>query len=135
VGAAILAKREPVKKVCGEVSASCLVAGQVTATMQNVLEELLENSIRFRDNERPLRVQIEAAEKGGRLKIAYTDNGCGWDPRLNDKLFRPFERLDARGRFGLGLTIVKALLDVSGGSIEASTTPAGSTFTICTSLR
>jgi nitrogen-specific signal transduction histidine kinase len=52
-----------------------------------------------------------------------------------DKVFLPLARLHARGRFVCGLAIVKALMDAEGGSIEALSSPAGSTFVISTPTR
>jgi light-regulated signal transduction histidine kinase (bacteriophytochrome) len=100
------------------------------ACLQTVLEELLDNSITFPAPERPVRVLLHASSNEEQLKVSFTDNASGWDPNFADRAFLPLEKLDPRGGFGLGLAIARALVDRAGGTITATTDPAGSTFTI-----
>jgi signal transduction histidine kinase len=93
-----------------------------------VLEELLDNSIAFISAERPLAIHIDACIEGEIVRVTFADNACGWDPKVGDAVFEPLQRLDPRGGFGLGLAIARAVITNAGGSIVATTSPAGSTF-------
>jgi signal transduction histidine kinase len=69
---------------------------------------------------------------GNRFTIEITDNGCGMDEETKKKIFYPFftSRKDGKGT-GLGLYIVKSLVDEMTGQIEVQTEPGkGSTFRI-----
>jgi signal transduction histidine kinase len=72
-------------------------------------------------------------KKGGkRFTIEITDNGCGMDEETKKKIFFPFftSKKDGKGT-GLGLYIVKSLVDDMAGHIEVQSEPGnGSTFRI-----
>jgi len=54
--------------------------------------------------------------------IAIDDNGIGFDPKFNEQIFDPFERLHARDRdegTGLGLSICRRIIERHGGRITA----------------
>ena len=80
-------------------------------------------------------VKISASvRKGGQdiLSIEVRDNGCGMEPEVKRKLFRPFFTSHSAGDgTGLGLYITKNLIEGLGGNIEVESTPGlGSTFQI-----
>ena len=103
----------------------------VPSRLQIALQELVDNSLRFRAPERPPQIWLQCAADDGMLKLDFRDNGAGWDPAYTHKLFVPFERLDAqRSGFGLGLAIARAIVEGCGGSIRAATTPCGAQFVI-----
>jgi signal transduction histidine kinase len=62
------------------------------------------------------------------------DNGIGFNEKYLDRIFRPFERLDATGDFpgiGMGLTICRKIVDNHGGTISAHSSPGkGTTFVV-----
>jgi signal transduction histidine kinase/ActR/RegA family two-component response regulator len=70
------------------------------------------------------------------LRLRVSDTGPGFDPSSQDRLFERFERgrqgeSDTHGGLGLGLAITQALVDVLGGEIHVSSTPAtGSVFEV-----
>jgi signal transduction histidine kinase len=103
----------------------------VPSRLQIALQELVDNSLRFRAPERSPQIWLQYAFEDGTLKLDYRDNGAGWDPAYTHKLFVPFERLDAqRSGFGLGLAIARATVEGCGGSIRAATSPCGAQFVI-----
>jgi signal transduction histidine kinase len=82
-------------------------------------------------------IQVQVAESGARVSIAVRDNGAGIAPALLPQLFELFVQSEdtlahSRGGLGIGLAIVKRIIEMHGGSVEAASDGdgAGSTFTI-----
>lgn len=102
--------------------------------LEQVIINLLINASQVTDKE-DSRLGLKAfVEKNGgnRFTIEITDNGCGMDEETKKKIFYPFftSRKDGKGT-GLGLYIVKSLVDEMTGQIELQTEPGkGSTFRI-----
>jgi CheY-like chemotaxis protein len=74
-------------------------------------------------------------EEAGRVRLRVTDSGPGVAPHLHDRLFAPFDRLDADAKgiegTGLGLALSKGLMEAIGGSLGVESEPGeGSTFWI-----
>ena len=71
-----------------------------------------------------------------RLRFEISDNGIGMEPEFLAKIFEPFAREEARipsetSGTGLGMPIVKNIVDLMGGSINVESEPGvGSTFTV-----
>ena len=93
---------------------------------------LIANAIKF-NNETPL-VQIEGEMKGGKVMISVTDNGIGMDIVNQGRIFEPFLRLHNQQQYtgsGIGLAIVKKIVDLHKGSITVdSEVDKGTTFYI-----
>jgi signal transduction histidine kinase len=67
---------------------------------------------------------------GDAVEVDVTDTGAGIAPELLGRIMEPLYSTKARG-LGLGLSIARAILDKSGGSLRVSSTPGqGSTFTV-----
>jgi signal transduction histidine kinase len=98
--------------------------------LQGAIEELIDNSMRFAAEDRTLEIDIHAHLSADVLVVTVADNASGWDPAFTERAFMPLERLDPRAGFGLGLAIARAMIASAGGTIEAATSPAGSTFTV-----
>ena len=64
-----------------------------------------------------------------RIHVAIADNGAGMPDEIARNLFKAFATKKSGGT-GLGLTIVKKIIDVHGGIIRCDTGPSGTTFTI-----
>jgi signal transduction histidine kinase len=98
-----------------------------------VLNNILSNAIKYHniDQEKPW-VQICAYEVGGEIIIEIKDNGLGIADESKDKLFNMFYRgTSLKEGSGLGLFIVKEILDKLGGLIQVeSTINVGSKFVI-----
>ena len=115
-------------------SALPLVSGNLDRLAQ-LFEILLRNALRYRA-ERPLRIHISAEEQGEEQDkewlFSVRDNGAGIGADYLERVFQPFERLQAgnpEGAAGLGLTICRAIVERHGGKIRAESEPgAGSTF-------
>jgi light-regulated signal transduction histidine kinase (bacteriophytochrome) len=115
----------------GEVTSGALpkVSGNPDRLVQ-VIEILLRNALCYRA-ERPLRVHISADKQGEEWCFAVRDNGAGIETEYLERVFQPFERLQAGKNegAGMGLAICRAIVERHGGRIRAESEPgAGSTF-------
>lgn len=89
--------------------------------MQRVFDNLLENSIRYAGSS-PVKVEITLKETDEEELIRFHDNGCGVPEEKLPYIFDRFYRCDeARGQEGngVGLYIVKYIVEAHGGSVEA----------------
>ena len=98
---------------------------------------LLENALKFRSPERPLRVQVTAdppSPDGKTERIRVTDNGVGFDPEYVEKIFGVFQTLHGRqeyGGTGMGLAVCRKIVTRHGGTLSADSRPGeGSTFVV-----
>jgi K+-sensing histidine kinase KdpD len=92
------------------------------ARMEQVVTNLLVNAVKYTDPGG--RIEISVEREGTQAVVRVTDNGIGIGPELLPQLFDLFvqgrQNLDrARGGLGLGLTLVKRLVELQGGSVEA----------------
>ena len=102
--------------------------------LRQVLQNLVSNAVKFRKPEQNPTVLVYAEEvTADGWTLVVSDNGIGFDPRHADKLFHPFQRLHQRQDYagtGIGLAIVKKILDRHGARISAEGVPnAGARFT------
>jgi signal transduction histidine kinase len=96
-----------------------------------VLEQLLDNAIKFRGAEPPA-IHVGARRAHEAWILSVTDDGIGMEPGRIGAIFAPFQRLHAPGTHpgtGLGLTIVAKIVERHGGQTWATSTPGqGSTL-------
>jgi PAS domain S-box-containing protein len=120
----------PVQVECGPLSMHV----QADSTrLKQVLLNLLSNAIKY--NRPNGKVRVEAQEVEGQVQLRVSDTGLGLSPTQQQHLFEPFNRLGAEGAgvegSGIGLAIVKALVQRMGGSIEVhSREGLGTTFQV-----
>jgi len=102
--------------------------------LQQVLANLLANALKFTDRGR-IDVTLRAMPAG--VEIAVSDTGRGFDRDVAADLFRRFHQADSsttrpHGGLGLGLTIVKSIVELHGGSVRAESAGRGrgATFTV-----
>jgi two-component system, sensor histidine kinase FlrB len=65
----------------------------------------------------------------GRAQIVVSDNGPGVPPQLRERIFEPFFTTRARGN-GIGLAIVKSVVEAHQGTVSLADVPRGATFII-----
>lgn len=91
--------------------------------MQRVLDNLIENSIKYGEQE-PVKVEISLREWEDRVLITVSDNGVGVPEEKLPHIFEEFYRVDeSRNKKegnGLGLYIVKYLVEAMGGNVHAA---------------
>jgi signal transduction histidine kinase len=81
---------------------------------------LIGNSLKFRRPGVPARIRISAEQAGEEWRINVRDNGIGIEAEFADKVFVIFQRLHARDAYegtGIGLAIVKKIVEYHGGRI------------------
>ena len=116
--------------------ASITVDGDPTRLSQ-VVGNLLHNAGKFTPAGGSLHVSIDLDAAAGHAEIAVRDTGIGFHPEEAEQMFEPFSQIQqnidrGKGGLGLGLALAKGLIDLHGGTIQA-TSPGpnrGATFTI-----
>jgi PAS domain S-box-containing protein len=95
------------------------------------MQNLLDNAIKFMGNQPNPRIKIGTILNGQNNPTFFVqDNGIGIDVQYGDRIFGLFNKLDSNTQgSGVGLTIVKRIIEVHGGKIWVESTPGkGSTF-------
>lgn len=102
--------------------------------MQQLLQNLISNALKFRREGVPPVVRVTAEPDGGNIQLKVADNGIGFESRYAARIFRIFERLHGRTEYpgtGIGLALCRKIADRHGGSIEAQSEPGqGATFIV-----
>jgi PAS domain S-box-containing protein len=105
------------------------------ARLAQVVANLLHNAAKYTDCGG--RIALSARRTGHKLEIVVSDNGIGLDNAAQEKIFDLFVQeahslANARGGLGLGLTLVRSLVRLHGGSVRAHSEGVGrgSTFTV-----
>ena len=96
-----------------------------------VLQNLLENGIKFMGDQPQPRIEIGMQVSAGITTFFVRDNGVGIAPQYHDKVFGLFDRLDSTVEgTGIGLALVKRIVEVHNGRIwiETSSAEPGTTF-------
>lgn len=105
-----------------------------TNLLYRALYNLVENAIRYNNEEGSVNITLETRGQEGVIIIA--DTGVGIAPEHRELVFEPFYRVNKSrsrefGGAGIGLSLVKTILKRHGASITVSeNTPQGSVFTI-----
>ena len=116
--------------------------GQAPMTMlgdlpriQQVVSNLISNAIKFTPDGG--QVDVALSQRGGDAEIVVSDTGDGIEPGFAPYLFEPFRQAESgstrkHGGLGLGLAIVRQLVELHGGSVEgeAAGPDGGARFTV-----
>lgn len=115
--------------------------------MRQLFQNLIGNALKFHRPQTPPVVKIysqlaiaplqSAAENSGSAamcQIIVADNGIGFEPKYQERIFQTFQRLHGRSQYegtGMGLAICRKIAERHGGSIKATSAPGqGATFII-----
>lgn len=95
--------------------------------LAQVLQNLLSNALKYRRPGAHLQVRLEAAAIGPEWRFTLSDNGQGFASTYAEKIFIPFQRLHGREvpGTGVGLAIVKSIVERHGGRVEAQSDGPG----------
>jgi signal transduction histidine kinase len=99
--------------------------------LEQVLSNLVSNAIKYGAG-KPIQVRVERA--GTRARLVVCDEGIGIEPEALERIFYKFERAVSErhyGGLGLGLYVVRKIVEAMGGTVRAESTPGqGATFTV-----
>lgn len=100
--------------------------------LETLFRCLIGNAIKHHHNPAEGRVEISAVRRGNFLEFTVVDNGPGIDPKFHTRIFEMFQTLQPRDQLegsGVGLALVKKLVESRGGTITVrSAIGEGSTF-------
>ncbi|MBI5879932.1 MAG: GAF domain-containing protein [Chloroflexi bacterium] len=101
-----------------------------------VVQNLVDNAAKFMGSQAAPRIEIGARmTDAGRPVFTVRDNGIGIDPRYQARVFGLFDKLDARSEgTGVGLALVKRIIEVHGGRIWVESEGPGHGSTFCFTL-
>jgi signal transduction histidine kinase len=101
--------------------------------MSRLLANLITNALKYH-GERPPVVRAQARRVPGAWEMRIRDEGIGIEPRFHDRIFGLFQRLHTADEYagtGMGLAIVRKIVESNGGSVSIESEPgSGATFII-----
>lgn len=108
--------------------------------LEQVVWNLLANAVKFKPNGGKIEIGIE--RNGTNVQIHVKDSGLGIQPDFLPYVFDRFSQADSsysreHGGLGIGLTLVKHLTELHGGSVRAESAGEGmgATFTVSLPMR
>jgi PAS domain S-box-containing protein len=105
--------------------------------LTQILSNLLSNAAKYTPNGG--RIELAAAIRNGEIIVSVSDNGRGIPPNMLDEIFEMFAQAhrseigDQKG-LGIGLTLVKRLVELHGGTVEVESGGHGSGSRFCVRL-
>jgi signal transduction histidine kinase len=94
--------------------------------LKQVWVNLIGNAMKYSTRQEQPRIAIGSLQEAGGTVYFVRDNGAGFDMKYADKLFKVFQRLHSQEEFegtGVGLALVKRILDKHRGAIWAESSP------------
>ncbi|WP_299754882.1 PAS domain-containing sensor histidine kinase [uncultured Pontibacter sp.] len=138
--------KEVITGVCLDLRAAIVSAGAIIETnltqqaaisfsaknIRSIVYNLISNAIKYKSPERKPHILISTEQTADYLALSVADNGLGLNPDDVQKMFSMFKRLhDHVEGSGIGLYIVKKIVDNAGGKIEVeSELGKGTTFRV-----
>jgi len=105
-----------------ELPTSGVVIDADPLRLSQIVSNLLTNAAKYTD--RGGKIDLRATVEAGQLALSVSDNGIGLPSWALDKIFSMFSQVEgagsrSEGGLGIGLALVKGLVDLQGGSVEA----------------
>jgi two-component system, sensor histidine kinase and response regulator len=126
-----LRNAEPAREVTTSVAPDIRVNADA-GLLQIAIENLLRNAWKFTRGAARAAIEHGTEKQQGEAVFFVRDDGVGFDPTYAGKLFQPFRRLHSEEQFegtGIGLAIVRRIIEHHGGRIWVESTPGkGATF-------
>lgn len=135
----VAAQVETLERRTGRTLSLTLPHGSVEACcdgpkIAQALNKVLDNAVKFSAAPSPIEITLEHDDN--EVVIVISDQGIGISAQDAASIFEPFTQVDASptreaGGAGLGLSVVRNILDIHGGSISVESAPGrGSSFTL-----
>jgi light-regulated signal transduction histidine kinase (bacteriophytochrome) len=100
--------------------------------LREIFTQLIENALKFSSRADSPSIEVGAKVEPNATTFHVRDNGVGFDPRNAERLFQVFQKLHSATEYpgnGIGLAIVKRLVQAHGGCVAADAAPDnGATF-------
>jgi signal transduction histidine kinase len=108
-----------------------------SARLQQIVWNLLSNAVKFTPQGGKIEVQLQ--QDGSNAKVTVKDTGMGIDPEFLPRVFDRFRQADSSttrnfGGLGLGLAIVRHLVELHGGTVAAESEGSGKGATFATTF-
>lgn len=123
-----------IKQAAATIQSDFTKAGHIRyigAYLQSILRNLLSNSLKYKDPDRPLQITVKTKKSREGIQLIFSDTASGMDMNyVRDRLFIPFSRFSnsVEGK-GIGLYMIKAMVENNGGSVTVeSKAGEGTTF-------
>ena len=138
--------RDAIELVAGQISARNVIvevaAGLPTvygdrARLVEVVQNLIDNAVKYMGDQPQPRVEIgtRVASPDHQVVFFVRDNGIGIDPQYHERVFGLFNKLDTTSDgTGVGLALVKRIVEVHGGRIWIESDGVGTGTTFCFTL-
>ena len=115
-------------RVSAQLTATTLPVDADPVRVEQIVSNLLNNAAKF--TPRPSEIRVATSAGDGFAVVAVEDQGIGFAPAVAEKLFDPFLQVNptlerTSGGLGIGLTIVKRLAELHGGSVQAASAGPG----------
>lgn len=103
--------------------------------LESIFLNMISNSIKYRDEKRPLKITVRSYLDGNKVMLSFADNGVGIDiEKYEDQLFKMYKTFhgkDEKDSKGVGLFMTKNQVEIMGGKITlTSAVDEGTTFYI-----
>jgi PAS domain S-box-containing protein len=96
-----------------------------TLHLKSIMQNLLTNAVKYRDPNKILKIEVKTTIQNQRVCLTVKDNGLGFDAKkYQEKVYGLFKRLHTHvDGAGVGMYIVKSIVDSHGGKIEVESEP------------
>ena len=103
--------------------------------LSEIWQNLVENAVKYMGDQPDPQVEIGVECRDSERVFVVRDNGMGIDPRYTEKIFSLFDKLDPESEgSGLGLALVKRIVEVHGGRIWVESEGVGRGSRFCFTL-
>lgn len=124
--------QDPTVTLISEISSLPCLVRCASEDMTRVVKILLENALKFSEEEKWVRIQVEVEAE--HLELTVSDHGRGFAPEMGPELLRPFTIAHVMNHSqgtGLSLALANAIVTASGGKLSAVSAGVGqgATFT------
>jgi signal transduction histidine kinase len=96
--------------------------------LRHVFVNLLQNAVKFSSSQNPIVIEVSSGVTNNERVYCIKDNGVGFPPGSAERIFELFKTVHDRASFpgsGIGLAIVKPIIERHGGKVWAEANPEG----------